>query len=153
MGNEAIIKAKEALSTSAERIAERQYGKTNNAKLLTRVPGRRAYVYADASNRRADRLFIRSEIPVKFDGDYEKDDQEYVIVFCHFKKKHEAAFLECMADLERALVMDGHGDYPSFCEEVVVPLMGEGAGMTGGCEERDIGGREPSPFHHGLRVG
>lgn len=103
---------------------ERQYGKTNNVKLDTWVPGRCEYVYADVPEHRADKLFIRSEIPVRFRrGEMTKDGEGYVIVFCRFKKRYEGRFLECMADLERAMVMEGHSDYGAFCDALLRPIM------------------------------
>ena len=103
---------------------EREYGKTNNVKLDTQVPGRCEYAYADVPEHRADKLFIRSEIPVRFRrGEMTKDGEDYVIVFCRFKKRYEGRFLECMADLERAMVMEGHSDYGAFCDALLRPIM------------------------------
>ena len=47
-----------------------------------------------------------------------KDGTEYVVAFCHFKSKYEAAFLECMADLERAMILEGETDYRDACERL-----------------------------------
>lgn len=105
---------------------ERQYGKTNNVKLDAWLPGRCEYAFADVPEHRADKLFIRSEIPVRFRRrEMTKDGEGYVIVFCHFKKRHEEKFLECMADLERAMVMEGHTDYGDFCESLLGPIIEE----------------------------
>ena len=48
----------------------------------------------------------------------------YAIVFCHFRKRYEECFLEYMADLERAMVMEGHPDYGEFCRSLLGPLAG-----------------------------
>lgn len=104
----------------------RQYGKANNVKLDTWMPGRCEYVFADLPSHRADALFIRSEVPVRFRRkEMVKDGAGYVLVFCHFRKRYEGRFLECMADLERAMIIEGHGDYPAFCDEVIAPLLEE----------------------------
>ena len=103
---------------------ERRYGEINNVKLSTRVPGRCSYAFADIPSYRADAIFIRAEIPVRFARrEFASDEHEYVFVFCHFKKRYEPRFLECMADLERALIMEGHSDYPAFCRKIVAPLL------------------------------
>ena len=47
----------------------------------------------------------------------------YIIVFCRFKKQYEEAFLECMADLERAMVLEGRGDYGEFCDSLLGPII------------------------------
>ena len=104
-----------------------EYGSTNNVKLDTWMPGRCEYVYADVPEHRADKLFIRSEIPVRFRRrEMTKDGEGYVIVFCHLKKRHEERFLECMSDLERSMVMEGHADYREFCESLLGPIIEEG---------------------------
>ena len=93
------------------------YGKINNLKLDTRWPNRCEYLFFDLPSHRADKLFIRSKVPVHFfRKEMEHPDFEYVIVFCRFKKQYEERFLECMADLERAMILEGHGDYRACCE-------------------------------------
>lgn len=96
-----------------------EYGQSNNIKMHTRISGRCEYAYLDSRSHRADCLFIRSEIPVRFERkEWEKDGVDYVIVFCHFKSKYEAAFLDCMADLEKAMVLEGKADYRDVCERL-----------------------------------
>lgn len=88
------------------------YGKGNHIKIDTRFPGRCSYCYLDTPEHRADRLFIRSEVLVDFeDMEFQHPDLNYVVVFCSIAKKHEKAFLQCMADLDRALRIEGHDDY------------------------------------------
>ena len=89
-----------------------EYGKHNNIKIDTIMPGSRSYCYLDTPEHRADQLFIRSEIPVDFENhEFHHPDFEYVLVFYSFKKKYEPAFLQCMADLEHALRIEGSSDY------------------------------------------
>lgn len=105
-------------------MVERQYGKTNNVKLDTCEPGRCEYAFADVKEHRADALFIRSEIPVRFRRkEMGKDDVGFVIVFCRFRKQYEERFLECMADLERVMIMEGHAGYGEFCDLLLGPLI------------------------------
>ena len=108
---------------------ERRYGKTNNVKLDTWVPGRCEYAFADVPEHRADALFIRSGIPVRFRRkEMGKDDTGFVIVFCRFKKQYEGRFLECMADLERVMIMEGYAGYREFCDSLLGPLINEEKG-------------------------
>ena len=107
----------------------RQYGKTNNVKIDTWVPGRCEYAFADAPSHRADALLIRSEVPVRFRRrEMAKEGAGYVIVFCRFKSRYEKRFLECMADLERAMIMEGHADYCEFCRLLLGPPIDRRAG-------------------------
>lgn len=77
----------------------------------------------DTSEHHADRLFIRSEIPVKFKSkEMHKPGIEYVLAFCRFNKKYEERFHECTADLERAMLLEGDGDYPAFCRKTLGPF-------------------------------
>lgn len=41
-----------------------------------------------------------------------------LVVICTVSKAREADFLECMADLERAMLIEGRDGYPAFCEEI-----------------------------------
>lgn len=78
---------------------------------------------------RADALFIRSKIPVRFRRkEMGKDVVDYIIVFCHFKARYEERFLECMADLERAMIMEGHAGYGEFWSSLLGPLIDKGVG-------------------------
>lgn len=103
---------------------EAQYGRINNVRLTSWIPWRCEYAFADVPEHRADKLFIRSEIPVRFRRkEMSKEGVGYVIVFCWFKKCYEEKFLECMADLERAMIMEGHKDYREFCNTTLGPII------------------------------
>lgn len=45
------------------------------------------YMYVDCKNYLADDLFIKNKITVKFEGDFTKDDSDYIFVYCKVKKK------------------------------------------------------------------
>lgn len=103
--------------TFHEKAKMMEYGKRNNLKLDTKLPGRCEYVYMDSPDHRADRLFIRSRIPVRFRRkEMGKEGFDYVLVFCRFKRKYESAFLECMADLDRAMMLEGCTGYRGACD-------------------------------------
>lgn len=102
-----LVRREIALSDTTE------YGKHNNTKIDTVMPDRCSYCYHDTRQHRADQLFIRSEIPVDFeDHEFHHPDFEYVLVFRLFKK-YGPAFLQCMADLDRALRIERSSDYGS----------------------------------------
>lgn len=100
-------------------MQEREYGTSNNMRLECRRPGRARYMYVDSAERRADRLFVRSELPVSFEDDLAKPGCGFIVVICTVPKAREADFLECMADLERAMLIEGRDDYPAFCGEMM----------------------------------
>lgn len=100
-------------------MQEREYGASNNMRLECRRPGRARYMYVDSAERRADRLFGRSELPVSFEDDLAKPGCGFIVVICTVAKAREADFLECMADLERAMLIEGRDDYPAFCGEMM----------------------------------
>lgn len=97
------------------------YGVRNCLKIGSALPWRSEYAYVDTPAYRADKIFINAELPVTFrKNELHKDGAGYVIVFCRTKRKDECLFLTCMADLERALLLEGHTDYGEFCEKTLV---------------------------------
>ena len=75
------------------------------------------YVYVDCKDYLADDLFIKNEITVKFEGDFIKDDSDYVFVNCKIKKKDQDKFIKTLGELKNKMLIMGHSDYESFCEE------------------------------------
>ena len=63
------------------------------------------------SDSEYDRLTDRLIVLEKEHPEFQHPDLNYVVVFCSIAKKHEKAFLQCMADLDRALRIEGHDDY------------------------------------------
>ena len=100
-------------------MGEGGYGESNNMKLECRRPNGVRYMYIDSSERRADKLFIRSKLPVSFENDLSRDGCGYIVVICTVAASRESDFLECMADLERTLILEGHADYRTACDEVM----------------------------------
>ena len=94
----------------------REYGKRNNVKVSRMSPFSCEYFYVDSADRRADKLFIRSKVPVRFKDDFTRDGWDFIIVSCSFRRRYEEAFLECMADLERAMVMESRDGYDQAVE-------------------------------------
>lgn len=42
-----------------------------------------------------------------------KDSSNFIVVSCTLRKRDEQKFLECMADLKRALLIEGNAEYAS----------------------------------------
>ena len=99
------------------------YGDCNHAPVACHRPGWLRFVYADSTGNRADRIFIRAKLPVKFEKDFQKDGMPYKMVFCRVRKHDKGRFRECMADLERALLLEGDDGYQAFCEGMVRPII------------------------------
>ncbi len=105
---------------------QQDYGKFNNFELTTKLPNTCEYLFVDVPNHRADQIFIRNQIPVRFRRkELSSGDSAYVIIFCRFKKKYRSQFLESMADLERCMLIEGHTDYTKFCAELMKMLESE----------------------------
>lgn len=94
----------------------REYGKRNSVKVDRISLLSCEYFYVDSLDRRSDKLFIRSRVPVKFKDDFTKDGWGFVVVSCSFRKKYERAFLDCMADLERTMLLESVDGYERAVE-------------------------------------
>ena len=92
----------------------------NNMKLATRLSGRCKYVFVDTAEHRAERFLIGALIPVSFDYPASSPgNQPYELRVCSFEHRYEQGFLECMADLELAMYLDGRDDYPEYCRALL----------------------------------
>ena len=92
----------------------------NNMKLATRLSGRCKYVFVDSVEHKAERFLIDSLIPVSFEYPTKTSGgQPYELRVCSFECRYEQSFLDCMADLEWAMFLDGHDDYPKYCRALL----------------------------------
>ena len=99
-------------------------GEKNNVKIDNVFPWICEYAFLDTPDYAADKVLIAREVPVKFRRrEYRSQFCPYVMVFCRFNAKHEEAFLKCMADLERKLLMSGRRDYLEWCERLFAALV------------------------------
>lgn len=81
------------------------------------------YMYIDCKNYLADDLFIKNKITVKFEGDFTKDDSDYIFVYCKVKKKDHDKFIETLGELKNKMLIMGYSDYESFCEEQINNIL------------------------------
>ena len=81
------------------------------------------YMYVDCKNYLADDLFIKNKITVKFEGDFKKDNADYIFVYCKVKKKDHDKFIKTLGELKNKMLIMGHSDYESFCEKQINKIL------------------------------
>lgn len=81
------------------------------------------YMYVDCKNYLADDLFIKNKITVYFEGDFTKDDSDYIFVYCKVKKKDHDKFIETLGELKNKMLIMGYSDYESFCEKQINKIL------------------------------
>ena len=81
------------------------------------------YMYVDCKNYLADDLFIKNKITVKFEGDFTKDDSDYIFVYCKVKKKDHDKFIETLGELKNKMLIMGYSDYESFCKKQINKIL------------------------------
>lgn len=86
-------------------------------------PFRRFYAYMDtAEPYRADGLFRKYGIRVKFKKQWQATDGRYCIVFCSVPKKQARLFEIAMEELHRHLLLLGCDDYVQRWQKIVKPI-------------------------------
>lgn len=81
------------------------------------------YMYVDCKDYLADNLFIKNKITVNFEGDFTKDDSDYIFVYCKVKKKDHDKFIETLGELKNKMLIMGYSDYESFCEKQINKIL------------------------------
>lgn len=81
------------------------------------------YMYVDCKNYLADDLFIKNKITVKFEGDFTKDDSDYIFVYCKVKKKDHDKFIKTLGELKNKMLIMEYSDYESFCEKQIDKIL------------------------------
>ena len=71
----------------------------NYLKLKTFSPFSSSYVFLDCDEYLADQLFIKHKVPVKFGGEFVRDDSRYRIISCTIRKKYEQSFLKALSEM------------------------------------------------------
>lgn len=80
------------------------------------------FYYADTPDYRADTLFYRHKIPVKYGEEFTNDNEKYIIVTCRVRKKYRNAFRKALEELPNKMALLGHSDYAAFCEQFFTKL-------------------------------
>ena len=73
------------------------------------------FAFFDVPSYLADPLFIRHEVEVFFDKEFQKPGTPYLTILCHVRKKDIHEFLAALEDLKRSMRICG---YPNYEEEV-----------------------------------
>ena len=77
----------------------------------------RFYAFLDSPDYKADGLFIKHRVRVKFLQEYAKEGIEYHMIFCRIRKADEDAFLDALRELPDKMLLCGCPDYPEKCRE------------------------------------
>lgn len=85
------------------------------------------YAYVDTHNYLADSIFTKHDLHVKFDEEYRKQGERYVILFCKIKRKYQKIFERAMLELHNKMLICGYNDYQEFCEDIFRSLRNEQA--------------------------
>lgn len=60
---------------------------------------------------------------MNFEGDFTKDDSDYIFVNCKVKKKDHDKFIETLGELKKKMLIMGYSDYESFCEKQINKIL------------------------------
>lgn len=80
------------------------------------------FCYMDVKKFKADSIFVRKKMRVKFLRHACNDKNDYVIVVCKILKKDIDNFVEAMTELKNNMLLCGHTDYLDECKTI----FGEG---------------------------
>lgn len=85
-------------------------------KLFSASQFRAEFVYVDAPDYVADKLFIKHKVAVRFAKDQmRRPGDPYVIVFCSVSKKDIDRFVAAIEELPEAMRQNGYEDYMEYC--------------------------------------
>ena len=84
----------------------------------TLSPFHQRFVYIDLPEYLADTIFIQNKIHVKFEKEWKKPDNPYIIILCKIKKKDKEKFEKSLKELERKMLLMGHSDYQEMCKNI-----------------------------------
>ena len=86
-------------------------------KLFSASPFRAEFVYVDAPDYVADKLFIKHKVAVKFKDQMRRPGDPYVIVFCSVRKKDIGKFTAAIDELPEEMRQYGYEDYMEYCNK------------------------------------
>ena len=69
------------------------------------------FTFFDTIPYLADRLFIKHQVRVWFDAEFERAESPYAAIFCHVRKRDVHKFLAALEDLKKSMMFCGHPDY------------------------------------------
>ena len=86
------------------------------------VPFRKLFAYMDTADiHRADDLFRKYRIKVRFKREWQSPDGQYRIVFCSLPKNQVPLFERAMDELPKRLMILGYDDYEEVWNRTIKP--------------------------------
>lgn len=82
--------------------------------------------YIDVMSYKADYLFCKKGIKLKFIKDFSNEINDYILVIAKVKKKDFTKFKECMKELYNQMILIGYSDYDKECNNFTKVLREEG---------------------------
>lgn len=76
------------------------------------------FAIIDTADYLADQLFIKHEVRVHFGGEFVNQDERYRIILCKCRKRDVDCFLAAVSELPNKMLLCGHTDYLTFCEDL-----------------------------------
>lgn len=87
------------------------------------TPFCRLFAYMDAADiYRADDLFRKYRIRVRFKREWQSPEGRYRIVFCSISKKQVPRFVQAMEELPKRMMILGYDDYAEVWHRTIKPV-------------------------------
>ena len=86
------------------------------------MPFRKLYAYMDTADiYRADDLFRKYRVKVKFKREWESPEGKYRVVFCSVPKRQAHLFEQAMDELPKKMMILGYDDYEEVWLKTIKP--------------------------------
>lgn len=86
------------------------------------TPFRKLYAYMDTADiYRADELFRKYRIRIRFKKEWQSPEGRYRMVFCSVPKKQAALFERAMEELPKRMMILGYDDYEEVWRNTIKP--------------------------------
>ncbi len=90
--------------------------------LEDRIPFRKLYAYMDTADiYRADELFRKYRIRIRFKKEWQSPEGRYRMVFCSVPKKQASLFEQAMEELPKRMMILGYDDYEEVWRRTIKP--------------------------------
>ncbi len=88
------------------------------------VPFRKLFAYMDTADiYRADDLFRKHCVKVRFKREWQSPEGRYRMVFCSVPKKQAALFERAMEELPKRMMILGYDDYEGVWHQTLKPAV------------------------------
>lgn len=76
------------------------------------------FAIIDTGDYLADQLFMKHQVRVGFGPEFVCPDAPYRVIMCKCRKRDVDAFLAAISELPDKMLLCGHPDYLTFCEDL-----------------------------------